>query len=66
MKLDWGRRHDVFDLLLHSPHGESFSADIGGQRVAAVGLCVLWFVAATFLKAGLSAQMASGGRRVMV
>lgn len=66
MKLYRGRRHDVFDLLLHSPHGESFSANVGGQRVAAVGLCVLWFVAATFLKAGLAAQMASGRRRVVV
>ncbi len=66
MKLNRGGRHDVFDLLLHSPHGESFSADVGGQRVAAVGLCVLGFVAATFLKAGLAAQMASGGRRIVV
>lgn len=66
MKLNWGGRHDVFDLLLHSSHGERFSADVGGQRVAAVGLRVLLLVVAAFLKAGLAAQVASSGRRVVV
>lgn len=66
MKLNWGGRHNVFDLLLHSSHGESFSTDVGGQCIATVGLRVLLFVVAAFLKAGLAAQVTSSGRRVVV
>lgn len=60
------RGHDILDFLLHLPHGEGFASTVTGKRVATVALVILRPVAATFLEAGLSAQLATCRRRVMV
>lgn len=60
-----GRRH-VLHLLLHPARGEGLAGRVAGQRVAAAGLRILRSAAAALLEAGLPAQLAAQGRRVVV